>query len=141
MERTMQKKKIGIFSLVLVVLVILAAPALAVKNTNKGAQSANPNCYTHKVDYNEDSVKVAKDGGVVTLEGVYAQVRGEFVMPPCTMDPHLTWYSTDAGDVKGALFSVYMFQVVSHDWRGALVDAHGSGLSRAWHAHAEVSLG
>lgn len=73
--------------------------------------------------------------------GVYAQVRGEFVMPPCTMDPHLTWYSTDAGDVKGALFSVYMFQVVSHDWRGASVDAYGSGLSRAWHAHAEVSLG
>ena len=139
---TMRRKEIGVLSLVLVVLGILAAPALAAKSTTSDSiQGVNPSCYIHKVDYGQDAKQVTKDGYVVTLAGIYAEVRGEFIMPPCTTDPHLTWYATDAGDIPGALFSVYDFQVVGHDWQGAWVDAYGSGLGRAWHAHAEVSLG
>ena len=139
---TMQRKRIGTALLMVVVLGVLAGPVLAAEKANDDSiQGVNPSCYVQKVDYDEDSAQVVKDGEVVTLAGVYAQVRGEFVPAPCTTDPHLTWYGADVGDVEGALVSVYAFQVVSHDWRGASVDAYGAGLGRTWHAFAEVSLG
>ncbi|NJF24950.1 hypothetical protein [Thermococcus sp. Bubb.Bath] len=135
----MQKKWIlGLIGFGLLVSSVLAA---AEYTGNSNVNVVNPNCYIHKVDYGQDAMQFEKDGKVITMAGIYAQVRGEFIMPPCTMDPHLTWYATDAGDIPGALYSVYDFQVIDHDWRGASVDAYGSGLGRAWHAFAEVSLG
>jgi hypothetical protein len=138
----MQKKKIGTALLMVVVLGILAVPVFAAEKANEdNTQGVDPSCYIQKVDYDEDSAQIVKDGEVVTLAGIYAQVRGEFVLPPCTTDPHLTWYAADSGDITGALVPVYAFDVVSHDWRGASVDAYGAGLGRTWHAFAEVSLG
>ncbi|WP_457752073.1 hypothetical protein [Thermococcus sp.] len=127
--------------LLLVFLSASAVMAQQLGSSGSSIESVNPSCYIHKADYGQDAVTVVKDGHAVVLAGIYAQVRAEFVTAPCTTDPHRLWSAEDAGDVPGAMFSVYDFQVVSEDWRGASVDAYGAGLGRTWHAHAEVSLG
>ncbi|CAI1492096.1 exported protein of unknown function [Thermococcus nautili] len=137
------RKKVVTAILAILLVFVSASVVLAgqPKDGDVSVDSINPSCYIRKADWDQDSVSVEKDGKVVTLAGIYAEVRASFITYPCTTDPHLTWADFDSGDVSGALFPVFCCRYYSKDWHGASAEAWGTGLGRTWHAFAEVSLG
>jgi len=137
-------RRIGVATILVFLLVFVSASVVLAeqpKDGDAGIDSINPSCYIRKTDWDQDSVSVEKDGKVVTLAGIYAEVSASFITYPCTTDPHLISASFDSGDVSGALVPVFCCRYYSKDWHGASAEAWGTGLGRTWHAFAEVSLG